>query len=459
MAGQTAREVALLALSACEQQGAWSDGFLKKAIREAGLDQRDAGFATRLCLGVLQNKLLLDFYIGQFSSVKPEKLENRVRNSLRLGIYQMRFLDRVPERAAVSESVNLARKYARNPKAAGLVNGVLRSVGRAGAELPQPGDLATRYSHPDWLVKEFSLALGGCDVAPLLAADNAEAPTVAQVNTCRATAPEVIAALEAEGVAAQPHPWLADCLVLAGTGNLEHLAAFQKGWFYIQDAAARLAVLPADPKPGMEVLDACAAPGGKSFAAALAMGDAGCITACDIHPHKQRLIQAGAERLGLTCIQTEVLDSKVRKAEFLNRFDLVIADVPCSGLGIIRKKPDIRYKDPEPLKNLPAVQSAILDNVSAYVRPGGALLYATCTVLERENGGVVHEFLDRHTDFTLEAFQLPGPAGAVESGMLTLWPHIHGTDGFFIAKLRKTPQSAPRTAPLTGEPQEWPRGN
>jgi 16S rRNA (cytosine967-C5)-methyltransferase len=188
----------------------------------------------------------------------------------------------------------------------------------------------------------------------------------------------------------------------------------------------------------MRVLDACAAPGGKSFAAAIAMGDEGEILSCDIHPHKQALIQKGAQRLGLRSIQAMTQNAKERLQEWESRFDLVLADVPCSGLGIIRKKPDIRYKDPKPLEGLPAVQGVILDNVSAYVKPGGVLLYSTCTLLVRENEDVVRAFMDRHQDFTLEALELPEPFGRVEAGQITLWPHLHGTDGFFIAKLRKS---------------------
>ena len=162
------------------------------------------------------------------------------------------------------------------------------------------------------------------------------------------------------------------------------------------------------------------------------------MTSCDIHPHKIDLIQAGTKRLGLEkCISAQVLNGKECKEEFLDRFDLVIADVPCSGLGIIRKKPDIRYKNPKPLEGLPQVQKAILDNVSRYVRPGGVLLYATCTLLERENEGVVRAFLDKHKDFTLEGFQVPGDFEGAREGMVTCWPHRHGTDGFFFAKLRR----------------------
>ena len=435
----TARGVALEALTACEKQGAWSDGYLKKAIGGAGLDGRDAALATRLCFGVLQNRMLLDFYLERLCATPLKKLEVPVLAALRLGAYQLLFLDRVPDHAAVSESVDLARKRAQNPRAAGLVNGVLRSLLRQRAELPAPPDLATRYSHPQWLVDAFLARLGREEGEALLAADNGEPPTCAQVNPLKTTSEALMSALAKRGVEAEPHPWLPGCLLLRHTGSLEGLPEFQDGLFYIQDAAARLAVLAAEPRPGWRVLDACAAPGGKSFAAALAMGDRGEVRSCDIHPHKEGLIQAGAKRLGLSCIRTEVLDSKACKEDFLDVFDLVIADVPCSGLGIIRKKPDIRYKDPRPLENLPRVQGAILDNVARYVRPGGALLYATCTLLERENEGVVRSFIDRHNHFTLEGFQVPGPFKDTETGMLTCWPHRHGTDGFFFAKLRRDP--------------------
>ena len=285
----------------------------------------------------------------------------------------------MPSHAAVSQAVDLARKYARNPRAAGLVNGVLRNLLRQKDRLPSPSDLSTRYSHPQWLVDAFTARLGPEEVEALLAADNGEPPTCAQVNTLKTTPEALSAALAARGVEAEPHPWLPGCLLLRRTGSLEHLPEFQQGHFYIQDAAARLAVLAANPQPGWQVLDACAAPGGKSFACAIGMVDRGVVYSCDIHPHKEKLIQAGARRLGLTCIHTEILDAKLCKDEFLDRFDLVIADVPCSGLGIIRKKPDIRYKDPKPMGNLPKIQADILDNTARYVRPGGVLLYATCT--------------------------------------------------------------------------------
>lgn len=434
----TARELALLALSACQRQGAWSDGYLKNVLRDAGLDSRDAAFATRLCFGVLQTRMLLDFYISRYTKIKREKMEINVLCALRIAVYQICFMDRVPASAAVNESVNLARRYSHNPKVAGLVNGVLRNFLRDLGTLPQPEDLSTRYSHPQWLVEELRLAVGSAELEALLAANNEPPPTMAQVNTCKTTQKALFALLTASGVTVTAHAWLPDSLILSHTGNLEALPAFQEGLFYMQDPAARLAVMAAGVKPGMTVLDACAAPGGKSFAAAIAMGGTGQIIACDIHPHKECLIQAGAERLGLSGITTMIQDAKADRPEWHALFPIVLADVPCSGLGIIRKKPDIRYKAPGPLERLPGVQLELLNQLCRYVAPGGVLLYATCTVLTRENEGVVHAFLDRHSNFTCERVQFPETFGILPGATTTLWPHRHGTDGFFFAKLRKT---------------------
>lgn len=436
-----AREVALLTLSACQRQGAWSDGHLKKAIREAGLDSRDGALATTLCFGVLQNQMLLDFYLDRFSKVKTVKMEEKVLLALRIGVFQMRFLDRVPVSAAVNTSVDLARKYSKNPRAAGLVNGVLRTIARQEV-LPEPEGnltrrLSVRYSHPEWLVDAFLERLGPEETEALLAEDNGHPPMYAQVNPIKTNVEELTTRLKSEGVTAQPHPWLDGCLTLSGTGDLERLASFREGLFTIQDPAGRLTVLAAGPKAGMRVLDVCAAPGGKSFACAMAMGNEGEVVSCDIHDHKRVLIEKGAQRLGLSRVSARTLDARSFEADYENAFDLVIADVPCSGLGVIRKKPDIRYKDPEPLAGLPAVQKAILDNACRYVKPDGVLMYSTCTILERENEAVVRDFLIGHPDFETEAFCLPEPVGRAGEGMCTLWPHRHGTDGFFLCKLRR----------------------
>ena len=438
-----AREVALLSLNACQRQGGWSDNILKKQLSQAGLDSRDGALATQLCFGVLQNQLLLDFYLSKFSNLPLKRMEGKVVQALRLGAYQMLFLTKIPHSAAVNRSVEMTRTHCKNPRAPGMVNGILRSLERNLDNLPTIPQtdpvsyLSVLYSTPEWIVKEFLLTLGEGETAKLLAANNTRPPITAMVNTVKTTPEALMEQLKEERVEAQPHPWLEDCLILSKTGDLERLKAFQEGLFYIQDPASRLAVQAAGAKPGMRVLDCCAAPGGKSFAAAIAMENQGEVISCDLHPHKKKLIQAGADRLGLSMVKPMTADGKVFRPEWEEAFDMVLVDAPCSGLGVIRKKPDIRYKDPEPLAGLPEIQKAILDNAQRYVRPGGVLLYSTCTVLCRENEQVAEDFLARHPDFKGEDFTLPGAIGTSEGGMMTLWPHRHGTDGFFICKLRK----------------------
>ena len=440
----SARETAVLTLAACEKQGAWSDGYLKRAIREQGLDRRDGALATRLCYGVLQNKLLLDWRLAQVCSMRLEKLDVKVLCGLRVAAYQLLFLDKIPPSAAVNEAVEMAKRHSRNPRAAGLVNGVLRTLLRQGKNLEanetdKPKRLSIQYSHPQWLVEDFSALLGVEGTQGLLAANNQQPPTTAQVNYLKTTPDKLAEELRTAGADVQPHPWLEGCLLLSGTGDLERLNTFQRGEFYIQDAASRLAVLAAGITPGQRVLDCCAAPGGKSFAAAILMENRGELISCDIHPHKIKLLEAGRERLGLSIVAPALQNAAQPREDWLDGFDVVLTDVPCSGLGIIRKKPDIRYKDPALLKGLPRVQRGILDNCARYVRPGGVLLYSTCTVLPRENGDVVDGFLADHPEFLPEPFDLPH--WGKQPGQLTLWPHIHDTDGFFMAKLRRKGQT------------------
>ena len=436
--GMTAREASLKTLAACRKSGAWAETFLGNLARKEGLDRRDTALAARMTYGVLQNTALLDFYIDSVSSVRTGRMEPQVLDVLRLGVYQIVFLDRVPDRAAVSESVELAKSV--RPRSAGLVNAVLRRLAGQKDRLPEPGGtlaerLAVLYSHPLWFVAEMMTRLGAAEAEALLRANNAETPMTAQVNTLRTDTAHVLRTLQDEGVQAAAHPWLAHALNLTGTGNLTELRAFQDGLFYIQDAAARLAVTAADIKPGQKVLDACAAPGGKSFSAAMEMGNQGEIVSCDLHDKKRALIMKGAERLGISVIQTRAADARSNSPAYADTFDRVLADVPCSGTGVIRKKPEIRRRGAEDVTALTAVQRDILKNVSRYVKPGGILLYSTCSVLTQENEDVLLAFLKEHPNFAPEAFSTP--VGDAPVGMLTLYPHMSGTDGFFIGKLRR----------------------
>ena len=430
-----ARTTALSVLIACRRQNAWSDGAFKEYAARDRLDGRDAAFAARLCYGVMQNRMLLDFYLESQLTGPMQKLQPVVLDILRLGAYQLLFMDRVPASAAVNEAVEQCKKYA-NKRASGLVNGVLRALDRNREKLPAPPSLAVRYSHPEPLVELLRENVGQERLETVLRADNESPRTQLQINPLLTDEAAVSEELERMGVSNEPHPWLPGCRLVSGTGSLESWELFQSGRVYVQDAAAHLAALASGVKPGMRVLDCCAAPGGKSFAAAMQMENRGEIVSCDLHAHKTALIEKGAARLGISIIQTMQADATVSNPDWKERFDAVIADVPCSGLGVIRKKPDIRYKDPKPLAGLPEIQARILETVSDYVNPGGVLLYSTCTVLKRENEDVVTAFLQRHPEYSAESFPLPAELGE-KDGMLTLYPGEHETDGFFIAKLRK----------------------
>lgn len=434
-----ARETALNVLIACRKEAGWSNAALKQHLAADDLDRREAALATRLCYGVVQNRGKLDFYLAQLLTGKVSKLHPALRDILHLGLYQILEMDKIPASAAVNESVALAKKYCKKQRnAPALVNAVLRRAATEKDTLQKPKSYVDIYSHPQALVDKLKSYVGSKALEGMLQANNQAPDTVVQVNTLKTTAEALKKALEEAGVAARPHPWLENCLVLGNTGSIERLPGFAQGHFYVQDAAARLSVLCAGlPKEGAKVLDCCAAPGGKSFAAAIAMAGRGEIIACDIHPHRVALIDKGAQRLGFPNIRAMQADAAARNPDWVGQMDAVIADVPCSGYGIIRKKPDIRYKDLSVLRELPPLQLAILKNQASYVRPGGVLMYSTCTLTREENEGVVEAFLKENTDFYLEKLPLPDIFPENESGMLALIPGAYDTDGFFICRLRR----------------------
>ena len=393
-----ARDAALESLLLMEHRGAWSDGSVKRIVAQAGLDSRDAALCARMTYGVVQNRTLLDYYIDSWCSQKAARLEPVVACVLRKCVASKSDLPRLPQ------------------------NDPLRRM-------------TVQYSHPRWLVERLVSLVGAEEAEEFLRLDNRPVATCIQTNPLKTTPEELAQELRDAGVSVQPHPWLAGCFEITGTGDLERLPAFAEGRCTVQDAAARLAAMAAAPVPGDRVLDVCAAPGGKSFAMAMEMGNRGDILSCDIHPHKLKLIENGAARLGITIVRTALADGRERHAAWVEQADVVLADVPCSGLGIIRKKPDIRWKDPAALAALPAIQRAILGNAAAYVRPGGVLVYSTCTVLPEENGGVVTDFLSGHPEFVKEDFDLPGIGSC--SGDATLWPQRTRTDGFYICRMRR----------------------
>ena len=434
----SARETALTVLMAVRQKDAWSNGVLKEYIARDGLDRRDAALATRLVYGVLQNRNKLDFYLAQLLSGKVKDLHPGVHDILHLGLYQILEMDKIPVSAAVNESVVMAKKYCKKQHyAPGLVNAVLRRADQSKDALVQPKSYVDKYSHPQKLVDLLKENVGKQRLEAMLKANNAMPATTVQVNTLKTDAASLTARLREEGVEVQPHGWMENCLVLSGTGNLEKLPSFREGLYYVQDPAAKLSVLSARLTPGSRILDCCAAPGGKSFAAAMEMDGRGQITSCDVHEHKTGLIENGAKRLGIGIITARRQDATEFVPKWENTMDAVICDVPCSGYGIIRKKPDIRDKDPDTMLELPALQLQILKNQARYVKPGGVLLYSTCTLLKRENEDVVEAFLKEHEEFCLEELMLPDNFPGNTNGMLTLVPGEYDTDGFFIARLRR----------------------
>lgn len=430
----TSREAALSALERCRRDKAWSNASIDNVIKKCGLDKRDAALASRLCLGVLQNSTLCDYYIDSFCTAK---LEPKVRDILRMGAYQILCLDKIPNRAAVSESVSLCKKTGFS-RASGLVNAVLRKI--ASGSLPEiPGEgtieyLSIKYSHPLWLAERIAGRYGYDFTEEFFRANNTPSPLDIQVNTLKVSADEFERALARTDTEYRRFDFLPGSMELSG-GSVAELPGFDEGLFYVQDRAARMAAAIADPRPGMKVLDACAAPGGKSFAAAITMNNTGSILSCDIHEKKLSLIKSGAQRLGIDILETAVCDARVFEKEKNEAFDLVIADVPCSGMGVIRKKPEIRCKSAEEVASLPETQGRILDNLAMYVRPGGTLLYSTCTVLPEENEDVVSHFLTSNHDFEPVPFEI-GEIKA-DRGMYTFWPHVDGTDGFFAAKMKR----------------------
>ena len=434
----SARHAALEVLTLCRKNEGWSNALLKDQIAKDHLDKRDAALATRLCYGVLQNRALLDFYCKQVLTGRLRDLRPVVRDILHLGLYQILMMDKIPVSAAVNESVDLAKHFCKKqPHAVPLINAVLRKASEK-TDWRHPEDLATRYSHPEGLLALLRSYVGEDRLEPMLQANNGAPETVVQVNTLKTDLQSLKNRLEAEGVQAQPHRWLANCLVLSGTGSLEKLPSFQEGLYYVQDAAAKLAVDCAKiPEGDYLVTDCCAAPGGKSFAAAMALGGKGRIISSDVHEHKVSLMEKGAERLGFSNMHPRHFDATVFDPALENKVDFAIVDVPCSGYGIIRKKPDIRFKDPDTMNQLPQLQLQILENQSRYVKPGGVLLYSTCTLVRRENEGVVEKFLKKHPDFSLENLDLPDCFGDQERAMLALVPGEFETDGFFICRLRR----------------------
>lgn len=443
---KTARQIAFDTLLSVFSNKAYSNIAIDRFLSGAELEAREKSFVTAMFYGVLERNITLLHIIKAYSTKPVSKLDKEICIILQMGLYQLLYMDSVPDSAAVNESVALTA-YARKASAKGFVNAVLRGFIRDNKEIKLPAlekNVAEHYSIklscPTYVFSMWEKQYGLEDAIALCEESLRVPPITIRVNTLKTTAEKLIGYLEGKGVNAAAHETLADCLVISKSGEIDRLAQFKQGLFHVQDAASQECVTMLAPKENEVLLDICAAPGSKSFTAAQLMGNIGEIYAFDLYEAKCKLIEQGAKRLGISIIDAKIGDGSVFDKE-IKQADCVMCDVPCSGLGIIRRKPEIKLKTKEEIAGLPQLQFSILSNASKYVKIGGRLVYSTCTLNKNENEEVVNRFLKENNLF--EPLQFSSPTSKIKGsnsfleGTATLMPHKNGTDGFFYAILRR----------------------
>ncbi|MBQ9087126.1 MAG: 16S rRNA (cytosine(967)-C(5))-methyltransferase RsmB [Clostridia bacterium] len=425
----TPRQLAHTLLQRVETNDQFLNLALDHALLSSDLSDQDRRLCAALVYGVTERRITLDYQIARLSSRSPDSLDLSAKTALRLGLYQLIYMDRIPPHAAINESVSLVGR-----KASGFVNAVLRAYTRdPGLRLPERGDdpvfhLSVTYSVGLPLVRKLCDAYGIERTESVLRAFcEAEPLTTLSVNTL---------AISREALAERlpsPTPTEYSPVGLSVRGAVRSLYGFEEGLFFVQDEASQLCVEALGAEPGETIMDICSCPGSKSFGSAIRMQNRGRILAFDLHAKKLPLIESGAKRLGITIISPAVRDGRDPLPEWFERADRVLCDVPCSGFGVLAKKPELRYKDPAASHALPDIQLAILENACRYVKSGGVLVYSTCTIFPEENENNIARFLERHPEFSLSPFhagELPVPRGYE-----TLLPDTHPTDGFFIARM------------------------
>lgn len=440
----TAREAAFVSLQKYETSGKYTNIEADAAIRRNGLEGADRALYTAIFYGTVERKITLDYRISQLSARKPDDIDANVRIILRMSLYQMIYLDRVPDYAILDEAGAICRRFAAD-SAVAFINGVLRAWQRKGASLPLPDEkkepvryLSVRYSYPEWLCAKWVSDYGYRKTARIFEAFDENPPITLRVNTRKTTRDALLSLLRDKTIGCAPTQYAEDGIRLSCRCPIEQIPGLSEGLCFVEDESSQLCVSVFDPQPGEHILDACACPGGKSFSSAMLMRGEGEIVSCDLHENKLRLVSRGAELLGLENISVSAHDGTVFDASFEGAFDRVLCDVPCSGLGVLSKKPDIRHKQPSDIERLPGIQYAILSNCARYVRPGGTLVYSTCTLNREENEDNVRRFLSEHADFSPVPITVSRKGIVREDGMLTVFPDdFPGCDGFFMAKLIK----------------------
>ena len=439
---KNSREVAFDVLSKVLLEDAYSNLALDAAIKENNLSKLDSSFTTALVYGVLERLLTLDYIIRKLSTVPFRKIEKKTLIILRMAFYQLIYMDKVPDSAAVNEAVNMA-KAQKLFKSSGFINGMLRGFIRndKSFKLPDETDkvryLSIKYSCPDYLVKLWLSSYGEEVTEGILESLSKRPPLSVFVNTVKTSRDELREEFCREGVEAVDSPILPNTLYISGSGAVDSLKAYKEGKFFVQDESSSICAHLTGARAGDTVYDVCAAPGGKTFAMAAQMENKGLIRAFDIHLHKVKLIEAGAYRLGFNIVKPAVRDA-LNDEKLTEKADVVLCDVPCSGFGILRRKPEIRYRKEESYEALPEIQLSILENSAKLVKSGGTLVYSTCTLNPDENSEVVEKFLENHPEYSMKEIKL---SDGIErkipenKGMLTLFPEEDKTDGFFIATM------------------------
>lgn len=426
----SARFLAVELLERTTQEGSYSNLLLDKSLAGSELTPMDKKLCSQLYYGVLERRLTLDHIVRCYSKKPPEKLDSVIRNILHLGLYQLAYCEKIPDRAAVNESVLLAKQFKKS-SASGFVNAVLRSFLRDEKQIRLPQDqwkaMEVQYSAPAELIRTV-VKEHGKEFAEAFFADTLKTPpTTIRLNPLKGKVTDAeIEVLQPVPVKRLAHAYTISC------ADVRQSRAFADGRFHVQDLSSQLCCAILDPKPGDTVLDLCAAPGGKSFTIAERMENVGTVLAFDLHEHRAQLIRSGAQRLGLSSITARTGDAAVFNAD-MPLADKILCDVPCSGFGVIRRKPEIKYKKMKEFESLPKLQYAILENAAKYLKPGGTLVYSTCTILHAENRAVVEKFLSAHADFEL----VPLTEFGFSEGFATFSVLYDNCDGFFAARLRK----------------------
>ncbi len=430
------REAAYLSLERCDKTDKFSNLELDSAIKKYGFTGADRAFFTTLVYGTIERRITLDYVIGVYSSKPIEKIAPKLMNILRLGAYQILFLDRTPDSAAVNESVELA-KYYTHKGTASFVNAILRNISREKGNIPMPKEgsdkyLSVKYSLPEWLISMWRDNYGIEKTEKLLSGMNRAPFLTLRVNTLKTTRDGLINTLANDGIDCIPSDKCDSAIIFNSNVPIAELNALGEGLCFIQDEASQLCVKAVGAKSGETVIDTCSCPGGKSFGIALEMKNEGKLISLDLHESKLSLVVSGTNRLGINILSTAVHNGTKPKEDLVGTADRVLCDVPCSGLGVIAKKPDLRHKSPEDISRLPEIQYKILCNGASYVKNGGTLVYSTCTLNKAENEDVVTRFLNEHPEFE------PCSDGMYEGKpMMAFFPDEHGTDGFFVAKFIK----------------------